>query len=90
MTTKAALQSQSYSICGELAKPARDGECFAGQPGGIGGRQEHGGRRDVLRLTDPAERCSRFSLFAEIALGNPGGVHAFGFDHDQKSVTGNQ
>ena len=55
-----------------LAKAARDVERFAGDPGGVGRRQEHGRRRDVLRLADAAERRLRLDLLAEIALGNAG------------------
>ena len=45
------------------------------------GGEEDRGRSDVLRLADAAERRLRFDLLAEVALGDPGGVHALRLHH---------
>ena len=64
-----------------LPRAAGDIERFAGDPRRIVRGEEDGGRGDVVRLADPAERrlcsiCLRKSLSAM-----PGGVDALGLDH---------
>jgi hypothetical protein len=66
-----------------LPIPARDVEGLSGDPAGLARRQEDGGRPDVLRLTDPAQRRLRLELFAVVTVvsGNSGERRAFGLDY---------
>src|SRR4030095_2634515 len=48
---------------------SRDDERLPGDPGEVCGSKNHGGRRDILRLSDAAERSRRLDLLAKIAVG---------------------
>ncbi len=63
------------------AQTAADEQRFASDPGGLRGGQEDGGRRDIVRLTDAAERRLRLDLFPKLAGGEPGGMQAFRLYH---------
>src|SRR4029077_12929844 len=50
-----------------LSKATRPTQSFAGDPRGIGRREEDRGRSNVFGLADAAERCLCFNAFAKIA-----------------------
>ena len=55
-----------------LAKATRHSQRFAGDPRGIGRREEDRGRSNVFGLADAAERCLCFNAFAKVALVEAG------------------
>src|SRR5260221_6248376 len=61
--------------------PARDMDRLAGDPAGLGRRQEDCHRADIAGLADAAKRRLRLDLLSEVAAGDPRRVHAFGLDH---------
>src|SRR5205809_7682364 len=71
----------NHSAPGDSPVPAGDVDGFAGDPAGLGGRQEDGDRADIVRLADPAQRRRRYDLLLEVAADEPRRVHAFGLDH---------
>ena len=62
-----------------LPQAARDIQRFTGDTTGLGRREEHDRRRDVLRLADAAQRRLRFGLLAEIAFGYSSGMQRLPF-----------
>jgi hypothetical protein len=55
-----------------LAKATRHSQRFAGDPRGIGRREEDRGRSNVFGLADAAERCLCFNALAKVALVEAG------------------
>src|SRR5262245_6844573 len=54
---------------------------LAGDPRRIGGREERGQARNVLRLPDAAERRRSFDLLAHVAYRDASRVRALRLDH---------
>src|SRR5258708_22610161 len=65
------------------AEAARDVQSLSSHPRRVGGGEENRGRRNVLRLTNAAERSLRFHLLAKGTFGsrNAARGRSFGFDH---------
>jgi hypothetical protein len=63
------------------AHSPRDMQRFARDPGRIGRREEHRGRRNVLRLADSPERRLGLDLLAEVALVMAGAPQALRLGH---------
>src|SRR5262249_25355274 len=63
------------------AETARDVECFTRDPARVLRGEEDRSRCHVPGLADAPQRRLAFVMLAEITLGQPCGVDAFGLDH---------